>query len=234
MVNAFMAMEIPAATTGENRHSKFINGTAKIAELAKNRSVIQIEWSLTDSLGKPIERHETRHRIISKLWTHPNSKSLLPWVKPTARIFARSILGARLDTQTGNQTSIPRLHVWPIDGIDEIRSTALKTAMERSLKSQKFPVLKGLDGAMLIIAGSVSLGPAREGKQPIEVNWVVLDAKGKQVGKLDQRNAIAVSTVKRGWQSLALIIAQNAAGGVSEIVNRLPPDSFPQRKKTRR
>lgn len=103
--------------------------------------------------------------------------------------------------------------------------------MEQALRRRKFKVLKGLEGAALIIAGSVSLGSAREGKQPIEINWSVLDAKGKQVGKLDQRNSVAVSTVETGWQSLSSLITRNAADGVSEIVNRLPPNSFPQGKK---
>jgi hypothetical protein len=234
MVNAFIAMEIPAATTGENRRSRFIDGSAEIINSSKNQSTIQIEWTLTDSLGRAIGNHKSRHNINPESWDSPTPKNLSPWVKTPARIFARRILGSRADTDSSRSTSLPGLHVWPIDGIDETRSATLKTAMERALKSQKYKVLKGLEGATHIIAGAVSLGPAKEGKQPIEVNWSVLDAKGKQVGKLDQRNSVAVSSIKNSWQNLSSVIARNAAGGVNEIVSRLPPESFPQGKKTRR
>ena len=231
MVNAFMAMEIPAATTGENRQSRFVDGTAKFINLPNNQSAIQIEWTLTDSREQGIENHKSRHNIDPKGWKNPNSKTLSSWVKTPARLFARRILGSRPNSESGRSTSFPKLHVWPVDGIDEIKSTTLKIAMERALRCRKFEVLKGLDGAALIIAGSVSLGSAREGKQPIEINWSVLDPKGVQVGKLDQRNSVAVSTIETGWKNLASIITRNAAGGVTEIVNRLPPDSFPQAEK---
>jgi hypothetical protein len=234
MVNAFMAMEIPAATTGENRRSRFVDGSAQIINLSKNQSAIQIEWTLTDSLGRAVENHKCRHNIGSKSWEHPDPKTLSPWVKAAAQQFSRRILGSRPGAELDRSTSLPRLHVWPVDGIDETRSATLKRAMERALKGQKFKVLKGLEGAALIIVGSASLGSAREGKQPIEINWSILNTKGKQVGKLDQRNSVAVSAVENSWKNLSSIISRNAAGGVSEIVSRLPPKSFPQAKKTRR
>lgn len=231
MVNAFMAMEIPAATTGENRQSRFVDATARIINLTNNQSKIQIEWTLTDSRERGIENYKSSHNIALNGWKNPTSKTLSSWVEKPVRLFARRILGSRPDSESGRSTTLPQLHVWPVDGIDEIKSTTLKVAMEQALRRRKFKVLKGLEGAALIIAGSVSLGSAREGKQPIEINWSVLDAKGKQVGKLDQRNSVAVSTVETGWQSLSSLITRNAADGVSEIVNRLPPNSFPQGKK---
>jgi hypothetical protein len=238
MVNAFMAMEIPAATTGKNRRSSFVNATAKTINHRKNQSEIQIEWTLTDSRGRAVENHKSRHNIRSESWKNPSPKSLSPWVKTAAQQFAHRILGSRADAELGRSASLPRLHVWRVDGIDGTKSATLRRAMERALKSQKFEVSKGLEGAALVIAGSVFLGSVRDGKQPIEINWSVLDTKGKQVGKLDQRNSVAVSTVKNDWQNLSSIITRNAAGGVSEIVNRLPPESFPQGtqkgKKTRR
>jgi len=234
MVNAFMAMEIPAATTGENRRSRFVDGTAKTFNLPKNQSAIQIEWTLTDSKGRAVENHKSHHKTGSKGWEHPDSKTLSRWVKTAARQFARRILGSRPEAELDRSTSLPRLHVWPVGGIDETKSVTLKSAMERALKRRKFEVLKGLEGAALIIAGSVSLGSAREGKQPIEISWSVLNTKGKQVGKLDQQNSVAVSTIINDWANLSSIITRNAAGGVSEIVSRLPPKSFPQGKKTHR
>ena len=222
MVDAFMAMEIPAATTGANRHSRFVRGSAHILNKSPKQFDIRVEWTLTDSHGKTIEQQTTRHTVDAKTWKELNSKSLSPCVKTTARTFARRILGGRLELDSRNQTQLPALHVWPIDGIEDSKSAILKRAMERALESQKFAVLRGLDGASLIIAGSVSLGSERAGKQAIEINWSVLDAKGKQVGKLDQRNSVAISTLKDGWPTLSSIIAGNAAGGVSEIVNRLP------------
>ncbi len=234
MVDAFMALEIPAATTGSNRHSRFVSGSARVVGESSIQSDIRIEWTLTDSHGKAVEQKTTRHTVDAKTWKQPSSTSLSPWVKKTARNFARHILGARIELDSPNQTQLPTLHVWPVDGIEDTKSAILKKAMERALKGQKFAVLRGLDGASLIIAGSVSLGSVRAGKQPIEINWAVLDAKGKQVGKLDQRNSVAKSMLKDGWSNLSTIIAGNAAGGVSEIVNRLPQNSFPQDKKTLR
>jgi hypothetical protein len=52
----------------------------------------------------------------------------------------------------------------------------------------------------------------------------VLDAAGTELGKLTQRNEVPAAAMQTGWKTLSAVIAENAAGGVGELVRNLPPD----------
>tara|TARA_Y100001936_G_scaffold253227_1_gene316605 strand:- start:47 stop:964 length:918 start_codon:yes stop_codon:yes gene_type:complete len=233
VADAFIKLEIPAATSGANKRSQFLEGFAFTDGTSRDRTGVRILWRLTDSQGNLIGKYQSSKFLGRGNLKNPTPENYSDTAKRTARHFARLILRTRLEGVAAPISALPPLHVWPVDGIDEDRSAVLKSAMEQTLKFRKFPVLKGLDGAALIITGAVSLGPVRQGRQPITISWAVLNASGKQLGKLDQKNAVSVSTIKNNWQLLSQVIAKNAAGGVSEIVNRLPLNSFPQDKKTR-
>ena len=40
------------------------------------------------------------------------------------------------------------------------------------------------------VEGTVTMGPAKEGKQPIHIEWLVRDPQGKKLGTVSQRNEI--------------------------------------------
>jgi len=54
----------------------------------------------------------------------------------------------------------------------------------------------------------------------------VLDASGRELGKITQRNSVPAAELAGDWRTLAAIIAENAAGGISDMVQRLPPEAL--------
>jgi hypothetical protein len=102
----------------------------------------------------------------------------------------------------------------------------LRQAMETALRRRDFAVTTSLDGARLVVAGALALGPANGDQRPIEITWSVLDTGGQEVGKLTQRNAVPQAALTSGWRALASVIAENAASGVSDLVRRLPPEAL--------
>jgi len=91
MANAFMAIEIPAATSGANRSSKFVEGNGVITTKSGHRSVIQVEWVLTDSLGKMIGKHLTPKFLASGTWQNLNPEMFATLTQGAARYFSRLI-----------------------------------------------------------------------------------------------------------------------------------------------
>ena len=121
---------------------------------------------------------------------------------------------------------MPPLHVWQVEGMKPDDGMTLQRAMTTALRRRNFTVSPGLEGAGLVISAHFSAGPATADPRPVEISWAVLDAAGKELGKLTQRNAVPASELASDWKALAAIIAENAAGGISDMVQRLPPEAF--------
>ena len=107
----------------------------------------------------------------------------------------------------------------------------MRRAMEAALKKRNFRIAGTLDGAGLVIAGAMELGPENVEPRPIRITWSVLDTAGKELGKLTQQNTIPRQELKKRWKIIAVVIADNAAGGVSDLIVRLPRDALRNNEK---
>ena len=70
------------------------------------------------------------------------------------------------------------------------------------------------------VEGAVALGPAKDGKQSIHIEWTVRDPSGKKLGTVSQRNEIPAGSLDGAWGKAA----ENAAwAAVQGIIRLLPP-----------
>ena len=102
--------------------------------------------------------------------------------------------------------------------------------MPRALTRRDIAVVNRMEQAKLILSGELSLGPAENGNRPIEIIWAMLRPDGKELGRLNQKNAVSEETLKSGWDALSRSIAGAAAGGVGELIRRLPEEALNEAK----
>ena len=69
--------------------------------------------------------------------------------------------------------------------------------------------------------GAVALGPAKDGKQSIHIEWTVRDPAGKKLGTVSQRNEIPEGSLDGAWGKTA----EQAAGAAAQGIIRLLPQS---------
>jgi hypothetical protein len=96
--------------------------------------------------------------------------------------------------------------------------SSLSSALQREL------VRNGVAGTASPVAyrveGKVTMGAAREGKQPIQIEWNVKDPKGKSLGTVSQKNEIPEGSLNGQWGR----IADDAAGAATQgVLKLLPP-----------
>ena len=140
-------------------------------------------------------------------------------MKDAAADIAKMVRG--VSDQTTDK-SIITLHVGKVEGALDKAAAPLRRAMEVALKKRNFRIADASEGAGLIIAGTIELGPENAEPRPIRITWFVRDIAGKELGKLTQQNSIPRRELENRWQTLAAVIADNAAGGVSDLVVQLP------------
>jgi len=219
MAEELLAREIIASPESSNQRSRFLQGVVTRTESSGALTRVTMTWELFDHRWKSMGRQDTTHTIPRSDWTNGSQAIVRPLVKEAAAVIAGLVKGENDRSLSTSQIS---LHVWPVDGAPDKTAFPLRQAMEAALKKRNFRITEGLDGAGLVIAGVIELGPENVEPRPIRITWSVLDTAGKELGKLTQQNAVPRETMENTWDTLAAVIADNAAGGVGDLVAQLP------------
>ena len=68
------------------------------------------------------------------------------------------------------------------------------------------------------VEGTVTVGEAKQGKQPIHIEWLVRDPQGKKLGTVSQRNEIPEGSLDGEWGPTATQAAGAAAQGIVKLL----------------
>ena len=60
--------------------------------------------------------------------------------------------------------------------------------------------------------------PTAGGKDRVEIQWVINDGRGREVGRVGQLNEVPHGMLDQYWGDVALVVAQEAAGGVRDVI----------------
>jgi hypothetical protein len=70
------------------------------------------------------------------------------------------------------------------------------------------------------VAGEVRAVPIAGNMTRIEIQWVVSDARGDERGRIVQLNEVPSGSLDHFWGDVALVVAQEAADGVKDVIAR--------------
>lgn len=93
---------------------------------------------------------------------------------------------------------------------------ALAAALQRELSRQGLALAEG--AASYRVEGTVKLGPVKEGKQLIQIDWRVKDPQGKSLGTVSQKNEIPPGSLDSQWGKTADAAAAAAAQGILKLM----------------
>ncbi|MEM7777815.1 MAG: hypothetical protein AAF732_19675, partial [Pseudomonadota bacterium] len=127
----------------------------------------------------------------------------------------------------GNATttgSIPRsglLAISPtVTGAPGDGSKSLSRALRRELNKGGVRLTGAPNPRAFNINGKVALGAAKSGKQSIQIDWVVTDANGTNVGTVTQKNEIPAGSLNGAWGQTADAAAAAAAQGIVRLMRQ--------------
>ncbi|MBX9589603.1 MAG: hypothetical protein K2X43_09875 [Hyphomonadaceae bacterium] len=108
---------------------------------------------------------------------------------------------------------VPAVTGAPGDG-----GTSLTAAIQRELQGKGVPLANGPSASAYRVEGAVTLGAAREGKQAIQIEWVVKDPQGKRLGTVSQKNDIPEGSLDGAWGRTADQAAGAAVQGIAKLL----------------
>lgn len=108
---------------------------------------------------------------------------------------------------------VPAVTGAPGDG-----SASLTTAIQRELSKRGLNLATAPDARSYKVEGKVAMGATKDGKQPIQIDWNVLDPSGKKLGTVSQKNEVPQGSLDGSWGKTADAAAAAAAQGIIKLL----------------
>jgi len=112
----------------------------------------------------------------------------------------------------------PRLRFAEVRGAPGDGNTALSARMRDFLAQRGMLVQDAADGAGFALEGRVTVTPAGRGQQRVEIIWTVTRRDGFDLGRVAQINEVPVGSLDRLWGDVAYVVAEEASGGVRDVL----------------
>jgi hypothetical protein len=77
------------------------------------------------------------------------------------------------------------------------------------------------------VRGVVTAVPVPGRQQRIEIDWLIKNAKGQDLGKVVQLKEIPAGTLDNYWGDVAVVVATEAAGGIDHVLKLQTPKPAP-------
>jgi hypothetical protein len=106
----------------------------------------------------------------------------------------------------------------PVTGAPGDGTTSLTAAIQRELRSKGVALADRSGPGAYRVEGAVTIGQPRDGKQPIQIEWVVKDPQGKRLGTVSQKNDIPEGSLDGAWGRTAEQAAGAAAQGIVKLL----------------
>lgn len=148
--------------------------------------------------------------------TPPASSYTAPTPSPSA---PASIATAAATQTTGSIDTGPVSTVVPaVTGAPGDGGATLTSAIQRELTKNGVALTSAPTGQTYKVEGKVAMGQGKDGKQPIQIDWNVIDPKGKKLGTVSQKNEVPQGSLDGAWGKTADAAAAAAAQGILKLL----------------
>jgi hypothetical protein len=126
---------------------------------------------------------------------------------------ARSTVTGSIDRAGTLSARVPNVAGAPGDG-----SSALRNALQKELSRGGIALAETASPSTYTVEGKVMMGPGKDGKQPITIDWTVSDPEGKKLGTVSQKNEVPQGSLDGTWGKTADAAAAAAAQGILKLM----------------
>ena len=159
-------------------------------------------------------------------WTDQSPAVLGRIVGATVPTLGTALTGIEAARRQNDPTSLinrpARIYVPDVTGAPGDGNISLARQMRRELPQFGLTVLEKPERPDFTVSGTVKVGPLPGGQESVEITWVIQDDQGAEAGKIAQLNQVAKNTLAGLWVDIAVVVAEEAAGGVRDVIlNRL-------------
>ena len=131
----------------------------------------------------------------------------------TPAASSRSTVTGSIDRAGSLSARVPNVTGAPGDG-----SSALRNALQKELSRGGIALADTPSPQTYTVEGKVVMGAGKDGKQPITIDWSVVDPEGKKLGTVSQKNEVPQGSLDGTWGKTADAAAAAAAQGILKLL----------------
>lgn len=113
-----------------------------------------------------------------------------------------------------------KVTVAPVVGAPSDGNRQLFSGMRRALGSSKLVVIDTPAADTFTVVGSVVLTPIDDRSTQLAVKWILKEPGGKEVGNVEQSNAVPLAATRGSWSGFGDIVAAAAVEGILELLDK--------------
>ncbi len=216
LADALVAKEIPAVAEAPRRGDWHVVLTADLHD----GKVVPV-FTVTDPAGK--DQGESQGQPVDAGdWEKADPKMLRQVATdgaPGIVSLLSSIQAARLASDPNSLVNRPaRVYLKAVTGAPGDGNEALARQIRLRLPQLGEVMQDTQDKADFTLEGDVATAPGAGGTTRVEIQWIVTDAAGVERGRIVQLNEVPQGTLDGLWGDVAYVVAQEAAGGVKDVI----------------
>jgi hypothetical protein len=185
--------------------------------------LVRLTYTLVDAAGAPIAAAGGPRAVPAAAWVRADAATLRAAAEEAAPAIAAMLLradAAARQVEPGQLVArLPTLRLHGVAGAPGDGNHALDRAIRAALAKEGVLVQEGADGEFAL-AGRVDVTALPRRRQRVEITWTVRRADGTELGKVSQLNEVPAGTLDGLWADVALVVAEQAAPGVAEVIRR--------------
>jgi len=221
LARALQAQAVPAVAGEPGRTDWRLVATA-----AMQGTAVVPTFTVVDPQGKD-RGHTDGAPVPAAAWAGASPAML----QQSATAAAPKIASLLTDIQTMQEMADPnslynrraKVDVAQVTGAPGDGDVSLTRQMRTRLALLGPAVQTTSGGADFTVQGQVHAVPIAGHKQRIEIQWIVKNAKGQELGRVIQLNEIPAGTLDHYWGDVAVVVATEASGGVNDVIRKQTP-----------
>ncbi|MBO0712056.1 MAG: hypothetical protein J2P47_12345 [Acetobacteraceae bacterium] len=146
-------------------------------------------------------------------------KSAATTAAPDIAALLTRIEAARQEADPNSLINRPaRVRVAEVEGAPGDGNVTLTKQMREKLAKLGPIVQDTAMGADFSVQGHVRMVPEAGGLERVEIQWILTSASGDERGRIVQLNEVPAGSLNGYWGDVAVVVAQEAAGGVKDAL----------------
>lgn len=185
---------------------------------------IRLTYTLVDEAGASIGAAGGPRPLPAAAWARADEATFRAAATEAApgiaQMLARADAAARRIEPGALVTRLPTVRMTGVTGAPGDGNRSLDRAIRSALAKEGVLVQEGAAEGEFALSGRVDVTALPRRQQRVEITWIVARADGTELGKVSQLNEIPAGTLDGLWADVALVVAEQAAGGVAEVIRR--------------
>jgi hypothetical protein len=186
-------------------------------QVVKSATGAQDPWAAVDTKVVQNLANQTADKVAKWL---PAAPAIAQAPTPTPQRAVASGAGIAPTKVSLGAKSDGTAFISPVVGAPGDGTTSLTAAIRRELGRKSVSLVEQPSGSSNRVEGRVSVGQPTGGKQVVQIEWVVLDPGGNQLGVVTQKNSIQQGSLDGAWGQTADSAASAAAVKISSLLKK--------------